>query len=438
MADFVVMPKMNLTMEEGLLSRWLVSEGQTINKGDIVCSVENEKETGDVESIYGGVVAKLIGAEYTVYKVNEPLCVIAQPGEDIVAALAELEARRAANEARAIEAHALKAAEARAPDYAMGAAAAHGGYGAGAGAQAGGGAAAGAQTNVGAFIGAPPLQKTVILPKIRKIIKQKGIGADEIAAEYGNKKITESDVLEFEKKYAAFRPKPNDTIEKLSPMRLAVSRNMKRSVDATARLTNFIEADITGAVKKLAECKAAGETLSVTAVFVKAAALALRGHKICNAVYDDLNKRIIYRGDINVGFAVDVENGLVVPVVRGADQKSVYEISDEIRRLSKAAQEGRLASADTDGGTFTVTSVGMYDTVFFTPIINYPQSAILAVGAVQTLPRYIGSDFSSAYPRKIVILGVTYDHRLVNGAPAARFLQSVRDALQDCNEIFDF
>jgi len=274
------------------------------------------------------------------------------------------------------------------------------------------------------------------MPKIRKMLKDKGIALEDISAEYGNIKITEKEIAAYEKKYAAFRPNDNDEVEPLSPMMLAVSRNMKLSCDVTARLTNFMEVDMTDALEKFSVHKAAGENLSVTAMLIKASALALREHRICNAVYDEPKTRVIYRGDINVGCAVDVKNGLVVPVVRHADKKSLAEISEEFRALSKSAQDGALTSEDMTGGTFTVTSIGMLDATFFTPIINYPQTAILGVGAVQTLPRYMGEDYSRVHPRKIMTIGVTYDHRVVNGAPAARFLQTVRNILQECGELF--
>jgi len=398
MADIIVMPKMNLSMEDGLLGRWYVSEGQAVNKGDALCSVENEKEAGDVESLYSGVIAKRIAEEGVKYNVNDPLGVIAQPGEDIAPVLAELEAKREAERAEKAAQEAEKAARRQ-------------------------------EVKV--------LEKTVILPKIRKILKEKGIGVEDISAEFGNIKITEKEIAAYEKKYAAFRPRANDRVEPLSPMMLAISRNMKRSCEVTARLTNFMDVDMTDAMEALATRKAAGEKLSVTAMLIKAAAAALGEHPVCNAVYDEANEKIIYRADINVGCAMHVENGLVVPVIRGADQKNVPEISKEIHAFSKAVQEGGLTLADMEGGTFTVTSVGMLDVTFFTPIINYPQTAILGVGAIQTLPRYLGEDYTKVHPRKIMTIGVTYDHRVVNGAPAALFLQAVRNVLQNCGKLFD-
>lgn|GEM_PF-981758 len=397
MADIIVMPKMNLSMEDGLLGRWYVSEGQAVNKGDALCSVENEKETGDVESLYSGVVAKLIGEEGAKYNVSDPLGIIAQPGEDIAPVLAELTAKKEAEIAEKAAREQEKALQQQ-------------------------------EHRV--------LEKTVIVPKIRKILKEKGIRVEDISAEFGNIKITEKDIEAYEKKYAAFRPNANDRVEPLSPMMLAISRNMKRSCEATASLTNFMDVDMTDAMEKLAGRKAAGEKLSVTAMLIKAAATALRDHSVCNAVYDETNAKIIYRGDINVGCAMDVENGLVVPVIRHADQKSLPDISKEILAFTKAVQEGNLTSADMEGGTFTVTSVGMLGVTSFTPIINYPQTAILGVGAIQTLPRFLGQDYTKVVPRKIMTIGVTYDHRVVNGAPASRFLHGVRDVLQRCDELF--
>lgn len=398
MADIINMPKMNLSMEDGLLSRWYVAEGDAVNKGDAVCSVENEKEIGDVESLYTGVVARIIGEEGLKYNIYDALCIIAQPGEDIAPLLAEMMAKKEA-ELRAAE-EAKQAAQRRVQDK-------------------------------------RELQKTVIMPKIRKMLKDKGITPEEISAEFGNIKVTEKEIAEYEKKYAAFRPGENDEAEQLSPMMLAISRNMKQSCDTTARLTNFMEVDMTDAMEEFAARKSAGQRLSVTAMLIRASALALLEYRICNAVYDEAGARVIYRGDINVGCAVDVPNGLLVPTIRNADRKTLAEISEEFGALSKAAVEGRLTQADMADGTFTVTSVGMLDVTFFTPIINYPQTAILGVGNIQTLPRYIGDDYTQVHPRKIMTIGVTYDHRVVNGAPAARFLQAVRNVLQDKDILFN-
>ena len=400
MAEVINMPKMNLTMEDGLLSQWYVSVGDTVKQGDALFSVENEKEVADVESMYNGVVAKIIGEEGTKYNIYEPMCIVAQPDEDIVPVLADLEAKKAAAEAKAHE-EAEKAAELKK-----------------------------AQQDK------PALQKTVIMPKIRKLLKEKGISSEEMSSMFGNIKITEKEVAAYEKKYAAFRPGENDEVEQLSPMMLAISRNMKLSCDMTARLTNFTEVDMTDTMNEFGKRKAAGESLSVTALLIKSAALALQEHRVCNAVYDEPNTQVIYRGDINIGCAVDVEHGLMVPVIRNADSKSLIEISDELRALSKSAQEGSLSAADMADGTFTVTSIGMLDCTFFTPLINYPQTAILGVGSIRVLPRYLGEDYSRIHPRKIMTIGVTYDHRVVNGAPAMRFLQSVRNILQDCDKLF--
>ncbi|MDD5017317.1 MAG: dihydrolipoamide acetyltransferase family protein [Eubacteriales bacterium] len=387
MADIVVMPKMNLSMEDGLLAMWYVKEGDPIKKGDVLFSVENEKEVGDIESLYDGVAAKLLAEAGKKYDIYTPLAIIAQPGENIAEALAKIKSDKSENVS-------IEEAE---EDVQR------------------------------------ELSKTIILPKIRKILREKGISVEDISAKFGNVKITEKEIALFEQENSnGIKLEPNDRIEPMTSMMLAISKNMKQSCEQTARLTNFIEVDMTDAMQIQAKRNAAGEKLSVTALLIKACAYALREYDICNAVYDEGNQRIIYRGDVNVGCAVDVKGGLVVPVVKGADKKNVATISAEIAEYAKKGEEMKITSEDMSGGTFTVTSIGMFGAAFFTPIINYPQTAILGVGTIKTLPRYIGKNYDEILPRKIMMIGLTYDHRVVNGAPAARFLQCVRDILEQC------
>jgi pyruvate dehydrogenase E2 component (dihydrolipoamide acetyltransferase) len=133
---------------------------------------------------------------------------------------------------------------------------------------------------------------------------------------------------------------------------------------------------------------------------------------------------------------VDVPGRLAVPVVRNADRLDVDAISQMIARFAEQGRQGALANADMAGGTFTVSNVGMFDVLAFTPIINYPQTAILGVGTVRTLPRYSQEAFTILEPRKIVQLALTYDHRIIDGAPAARFLQSVKYLLEEPQKLF--
>ena len=172
----------------------------------------------------------------------------------------------------------------------------------------------------------------------------------------------------------------------------------------------------------------------MTALVVKACAIAIKEHEIINTVMD--KNDIVYKADINIGVAIDVPGGLVVPVIHNADTKDVATLTREIADFSVKANEGGLTQGDFTGGTFTVTNVGMLGVEFFTPIINYPQTAIMGIGAIRRLPRYLDKTSDTVEARHIMNLCLTYDHRVIDGAPAARFSLLVRDLLESADSIF--
>ena len=389
MAEFIVLSKMTLTMEEGTLARWFIKEGDTIKADDPLCSIENEKETEDLLSIYEGTILKIIAEEGEVYQVSSPLAIVGQPDEDYAALLAG-----------------LPSAEAE-------------------------------QTPSIAPINITRSENAAgkMMPKVRKLIRQKGLDMDALVAFCGNRKITEEEVLAFEESARGESKTnaevyPGDEIVKMSGMRKSVMKNMKESRDHTASLTNFMEADLTDAFAAIQSFKNTGKRVSVTAFIIKAVAYALQEHKIVNTVCLEDSEQIIFRKDINVACAVDIAEGLAVPVIRNADQKDVLAITAEIDRFAEKGCDNKISNEDMQGGTFTVSNVGMLDILTFTPIINYPQTAILGVGTVRTLPRYADDDCTVIVPRKIMHLAITYDHRVIDGAPASRFLQCVKAYLE--------
>jgi len=394
MAEFIILPKMTLTMEEGLIGEWYVKEGDVIKEDDPLCSVENEKEVADVLSVYEGTILKLIAAEGEVYPANAPIAVVGEPGEDYSSLLAEAEAKKEAKEA--VNTQVLMPVTRIQSD-------------------------AGDDT------------KAKMMPKVRKLIQQKGIDLNELIAFCGGRKITEAEVEAFEQSRGGPKVEIEDGDEVISAsaMRKTISKKMMESCSNTASLTNFIEADLTDAFALINKLKGEGKKISVTALIIKAAAFALREHKIVNTVYREDPGEIIYKAKVNIACAVDLPEGLVTPVVLDADKKNAIEISEEVTEFAAKAREGSITNDDLKYGTFTVSNVGMLDTLTFTPIINYPQTAILGVGTVRTLPRYTDESFTSVEPRKIMLLGITYDHRIIDGAPASRFLQSIKALLQD-------
>jgi pyruvate dehydrogenase E2 component (dihydrolipoamide acetyltransferase) len=219
--------------------------------------------------------------------------------------------------------------------------------------------------------------------------------------------------------------------EKLTPVRRATAAQMHRAWSQIPHVTQFDQADITEAEtfrkawgKKV---EAAGGKLTVTAILLKLCGLALKRFPKFNASLDLKNDQIIYKDYIHVGVAVDTPRGLLVPVIRDVDRKGVTGLSVELGELARKARDRKLSAEDLQGGGFSISNLGGLGTTYFTPIVNWPEVAILGVGRAQTQPIWREGQF---VPRQIMPLSLSYDHRLIDGADAARFLRFLAEALE--------
>lgn len=401
MADIVLMPKMNLEMIEGVIGSWVVKEGEVVAKDAVLCEVENEKEVAPVYSSYEGIVVKHVYTAGETCPVNKPLCIVAQEGEDWTEAYEKALAMK--NEVKQEFVITKKIVK--------------------------GGSDGGKMS-----------------PKIRKLLRDNNIDADDIRAAFPDEKITEELIEKFLAGGAAapataapaaapVASDEGDERVKMSTIRKTIANAMVQSCTKTARLTNFLEVDMTRVVNKVKELKAQGISLSYTAIMLKACAVALKDNAIINTVLDDAAGEIIYKKAINLGCAIDSEAGLVVPVIKNADTKSCSEIGAEMKVLAEKVRSRTLTAEERSGGTFTVSSIGMYDADFFTPIINYPQTAIMGVGRIKVVPRYTDDTYTTIEPRHVMEIGLTYDHRIIDGGPAMRYMLAVRDALEKTLEL---
>jgi pyruvate dehydrogenase E2 component (dihydrolipoamide acetyltransferase) len=399
MAEIVVMPKMNLTMEEGVLVEWNKKVGDTVKAEEILCSIETEKAVAEMESPASGVLLKIWGVLGERYPVTTPIALIGQPGEDVSALIAQVEKK-------------LAGAQAPKPTEEI-PVAAH---------------AVSSETRV----------QAKMLPKVRKLVQELGIDVAALVAYCGDRKITEEEVRAFQKLSQPAIPSrvqidPGDRRVKMSMMRSTIAANMSESTQKTARLTNVTEVDMTRAIEILKRRKE--EKLSLTALIVKACALAIKENEIINTVVD--GNEIIYKAAINISVAIDIPGGLTVPVLRNADAKNITSLTRELADLAEKARQGTLTQDELSGGTFTVSNVGMVGIEIFTPIINYPQTAIMGVGTVTRLPRFADDTSEAIVSRNIMKLSLTYDHRVIDGAPAARFSLKVREYLQNPSVLFE-
>lgn len=385
-------------MEEGVLASWYKNLGDTVKVEEVLCCIENEKAAADMESPASGVLLKIWGIVGERYRVATPIALIGEPGEDVSALIAQADKLLAETQTQ----EPIGEAPGVAP-------------------------AVPSETRV----------QAKMLPKVRKLVQELGIDIEALVAYCGDRKITEQEVRAFQQvsqqsTTTNVQGDADDRRLRMSTMRRTIAANMSESCQKTARLTNVTEVDMTEAMKKIKERKE--EKLSLTALIVKACALAIKDHEIINTVVD--GNEIVYKADIHIGVAVDMPGGLSVPVIRNADTKNISALTREIADFTAKAQQGALTQADMTGGTFTVSNVGMLGVEFFTPIINYPETAIMGVGAVSRLPRYLDDSSEIVVSRHIMKLSLTYDHRVIDGAPAARFSLRVRDLLQNADVLF--
>lgn len=281
-------------------------------------------------------------------------------------------------------------------------------------------------------------------PEVRRLARELGVDLARVNGSGGGGRITREDVI------AAVRQAnltgstlgPREEVEhdnygpiereKLSRIRKTIAANMVSSVQTIPQLTNFDDADITELEQWRKESSADYEKeqikLTSMAFVMKAVALALKEHRTVNASLDIENEQIVYKQYVNIGVAVDTERGLIVPVVRDVDRLSIKEIAKSLGELAQKARGGQTAIEEMRGASFSISNLGAIGGVYSTPIINPPEVGILLVGRARKLPVVVDGD--RVEPRLMMPLSLTYDHRLVDGAAAARFLNEVIDYLE--------
>jgi 2-oxoglutarate dehydrogenase E2 component (dihydrolipoamide succinyltransferase) len=219
---------------------------------------------------------------------------------------------------------------------------------------------------------------------------------------------------------------PGDRLERLTPIRHLIADRMMQSLQSTAQLTSVVEVDVTAVARIRERYKVEGRKISYLPFFIKAAVDALQKHPVFNTTTTSGGAEVVYHRSINVGIAVDSPKGLMVPVISDAQSKNVDEISAAVEDLADRVRSGRIAVADLDGGTFTLTNTGSRGALFDTPILNCPQTAILGTGAVVQRVVPISAEEVRIGIRSFAYLSLTYDHRIVDGADAARFLSHIK------------
>jgi pyruvate dehydrogenase E2 component (dihydrolipoamide acetyltransferase) len=444
MTTQILMPALSPTMEEGKLARWLVKEGDEVRSGDVLAEIETDKATMEFEAVDEGRIGKILVAEGTEgVKVNAPIAVLLGEGEDAAAASADIpSAMESIKHAVAKETKAAKSAPAVPPKSPLAPA---GGEGKGEG-----GSKPAPRSN-GKRIFASPLA--------RRIAQQKGVDLAALAGSGPRGRIVKSDV-EGTKPGAAARPpagtpasqqvpagtatigalpdarlfyKPEDYTEiPHDSMRRAIAKRLQASASNIPHFYLTIDCRIDSllaARTRLNETSPKGEgafKLSVNDFLVKAAALALKRVPECNASWTD--NAILRHKHADVGVAVALDFGLITPIVFRADEKGLAAISTEVKFLAERARDKKLKPQEYEGGSFAISNLGMFGIRQFTAVINPPHAGILAVGAGEQRAIVVDGKVEVA---TIMAVTMSCDHRVIDGATGARFLQVFKQYVEE-------
>lgn len=386
MAERIIMPKQGLQMTVGVITEWLKQEGDLVQEGEPLFEMETDKLAITIDASASGTLLKILYEEGEVIPVAETIAVVGEPGEDISALLSAPAEATPAEEASAAEP---------------------------------------VQQEVPVKSGAA--DRVLATPRARMRAEEKNIPISALTGTGPEGLIIERDVLAY-KPETVVQPAAvcGDTVIPFSGMRKAISNNMMKSLTTMAQANHRMKVDMTESVRFREKLKAEGIKVSYTDILIKAVSRALLQFPTMNATVE--GEQIICKGNVNMGVAVAVEGGLLVPNIKNAQSLSVTQIHEQVAALAEKARTGSLTRDEYSGGTFTITNLGMYEVDEFTPIINPPEVGILGVGAIVDTPWAVNGQVEI---RPIMVLSLTYDHRIVDGAPAAQFLQHVKKLLQN-------
>ncbi len=434
MAVNVSMPKWGLTMKEGKISKWFKSEGDTIEQGEPFFEVETEKITNVVEATDNGIVYQIVVAAGTKVPVGTIVAIIAEPGEQ-PERIEGIKTGEAIDEAEPDPDRPAPAVEKSAEKKFIPATPAARRLAKELGVELE--LAVGTGPN-GRITEAdikrlheegPPAPK--MTPVAAEMIRQAGLDAASIEGTGAGAKITKKDVQRF-----LDSEKPGEVASgarsmAFSGMRRSIAENMQASLHSTAQLTLFTEVDVTELIRFRDMLREEYEQddavrISNNDTIIMATSRALKQHSIMNSTL--VGEDILLHESVHMGIAVALSEGLIVPVLRDADQKNIFEIASEARQLARKAREGTLTVDEVTGGTFTISNLSMFQVDGVTPILKSPETGILGVGRVRQKPAVYNGQITI---RSMMFLNLTFDHQIVDGAPAAEFLQTVARYLEN-------
>jgi len=425
-------------MKEGKISKWFKSEGDTIEKGEPFFEVETEKITNVVEATASGIVFQIVVSAGTKVPVGTIVAVIAELGEQ-PERIEGIQAGEVVEEAEPASGYPAPPAEKPAEKKFVPATPAARRLAKELGVELASAAGTGpngriTEADVKRFHEeGPPTPK--MTPVAAEMIRQAELDIASIEGTGEGAKITKKDVQRFLdlKKHEDVTPPVKSMA--FNGIRRSIAENMHASLHNTAQLTMFTEVDATEMIRfrdMVREEYKQDDTVRISDndTIILATSRALKQHPIMNSTL--IGEEILLHDSVHMGIAVALSEGLIVPVLRDADQKNLFEIASEARELARKAREGTLTVDEVTGGTFTISNVSMFQVDGITPILKSPETGILGVGRVKAKPAVYNGEIAI---RSMMFLNLTFDHQIVDGAPAAEFLQTVAGYLEDPNLI---
>jgi len=394
----VIMPALGETLNEATIVAWLKKEGEWVKKGEPLLEVLTDKAEIQVEALASGYLRSILRREGEVVPVTQVIAYLADSLAEPVPAPA-----------------AVKASE--------------------------GVAAPPTPAEVPPAMVPEERRRLAISPRARRLAEAEGVDLSQVTPARPGARIVEADVKRYLAQRAAavmpppqpvvpeaVMPLPAERVFPLAGVRKVIAERMARSAQTTARVTLTTEADATELVALRNRLKERMPDLRITYtdLLVQIVATALKRHPALNATL--VGEEIRLHQAVHMGIAVDTERGLIVPVLRDADRKGLAAISQESKDLAERAHQNKLSPDEMRGGTFTLTNLGAYEVDAFTPLINLPETAILGVGRIVAKPAVHKGEI---VVRQMMALSLSFDHRVVDGGPAARFLQEVKGLIEE-------
>ncbi len=408
MAEIIRMPRLSDTMEEGVIVEWHKKEGDKVQVGDVLAEVETDKATMDLESYWDGVLLKIVAPKGQPIPVEGVIAIIGEEGEDADKILAEAQASQSPAAAAPAAKEDEKSDETTSP------------------------APTSAPAAAPLAPDLPPAasgERIKASPLARKMASERGIDLHLIKGSGEGGRIVKRDIEGYTPKAAASFAAGEEGYEDrpVSQMRKTIARRLSESKFSAPHFYLTMEIDMSKAVEaRKGMNEISPVKISFNDLIIKASAVALRQNPDVNVSW--LGDAIRYYKHINIGVAVAIDEGLVVPVVRFADQKSLAQIAAEVRELGEKARERKLQPEEFQGNTFTISNLGMFGIEEFTAIINPPDACILAVGAIREKPVVKDGEIKTAHLMKVTL---SCDHRAVDGAVGSRFLKTLKDLLEE-------